>query len=86
MVVVAPKTNGMAIASLVLGIVWIYGIGSVLALIFGLSAQKQIDESGGMQAGRGMATAGVVLGAIGIAGALLILIVLVAAGGAAIPG
>src|SRR5689334_4763481 len=28
------RTNGMAIASMVLGIIWIYWIGSILALVF----------------------------------------------------
>jgi hypothetical protein len=64
-------TNGMAIASLVLGIVWLGGIGAVLALIFGMKARKQIDWSNGTQGGRGMATAGIVLGIIGIVGAVL---------------
>ena len=40
-----PKTtNGLAIASMVLGIVWIYWIGSILALIFGYVAKGQIAE------------------------------------------
>ncbi len=56
--------NGMAIASMVLGIVWIYWIGSVLALVFGFIAKKQIRETG--EGGSGMATAGIVLGAIGM--------------------
>ena len=63
----APKTNGMAIASLVLGILWICGIGSILALIFGLVARNQIQESQGQQQGQGLAIAGIVLGAIGVA-------------------
>jgi hypothetical protein len=33
------STNGLAVASLVLGIVWLYGIGSILALIFGFNRQ-----------------------------------------------
>lgn len=66
-------TNGMAIASLVLGIVWVYWIGSVLALIFGYVARSQIRQSG--QSGDGMAIAGIVLGWIGV-GLLLLLIVL----------
>ncbi|HEY5012778.1 MAG TPA: DUF4190 domain-containing protein, partial [Acidimicrobiia bacterium] len=39
------STNGFAIASMVLGIIWIYWIGSILALVFGYMARKQIDES-----------------------------------------
>ncbi len=70
---VAPKTNGLAIASLVLGIVWIYGIGSILALVFGYQAKGQIDRSGGRESGRGMAVAGIVLGWVGV-GALVLFI------------
>jgi hypothetical protein len=68
------KTNGLAIASLVLGIVWIYGVGSILALIFGYQGKHQIDASGGQQTGRGMAIAGIVLGWIGV-GLLVLLII-----------
>jgi len=57
----------MAVASLVLGILWICGLGSILALIFGLVAKNQIKASGGQQQGDGMATAGIILGAIGVA-------------------
>ena len=74
--VAAPSTNGMAVASLVLGILWIYWIGSVLALIFGYIARQQIDQHQGMQGGRGMATAGIVLGWIGVG--FLVLFMLVA--------
>jgi hypothetical protein len=69
----APKPNGLAIASLVLGILWIYWIGSILALIFGMVGKNQIDNSGGAQSGRGMAVAGIVLGWVGI-GILLLFI------------
>jgi hypothetical protein len=60
------STNGLAIASMVLGIVWIYWIGSILALIFGYIAKGQINRSQGRQTGRGMAIAGIVLGWVGI--------------------
>jgi Domain of unknown function (DUF4190) len=69
------KTNGFAIASMVLGIIWIYWIGSILALVFGYIARSQIRRSQGTQGGDGMAMAGIVLGWIGI-GVLLLLIVL----------
>lgn len=73
----ATKTNnGLAIASMVLGILWIYWIGSILALVFGYSAKKQIRESGGRQGGDGMATAGIVLGWIGVG--TIVLVVLIA--------
>lgn len=53
----ATSTNGLAIASMVLGILWLYWIGSVLALVFGYVAKGQIDRSAGRQTGRGMAIA-----------------------------
>jgi len=56
------KTNGYAIASLVLGIIPLCGIGGILALIFGYMAKNQIDNSGGAEGGRGLAIAGIVLG------------------------
>jgi len=70
-------TNGFAIASMVLGIVWIYWIGSILAVIFGFIAYSQIKER--QQGGRGMATAGLILGFIGI-GTLVLVILVVALG------
>jgi uncharacterized membrane protein len=69
-------TNGMAIASMVLGIVWVYWIGSILALVFGYVALGQIKHRG--QQGRGMALAGVVLGWVAI-GTLIAVIVIVIA-------
>lgn len=66
-------TNGLAVASMVLGIVWVWWIGSILALVFGYIAKGQIARSGGAQAGRGMAIAGIVLGWVGVAILLLII-------------
>jgi hypothetical protein len=37
-------TSGFAVASLVLGIVWAFWIGSILALIFGYIALRQIKR------------------------------------------
>src|SRR5687767_3096978 len=64
----APATgmNGFAIASLVLGILGLVGfppfIPSILALIFGYKGKREIDRSDGLQQGRGLAVAGIVLG------------------------
>jgi len=57
-------TNGLAVASMVLGILWVYWIGSILALVFGYVARDQIKRSG--QGGDGMAIAGIVLGWVGV--------------------
>jgi hypothetical protein len=75
------KTNGMAIASLILGVLWIYWLGSLLALIFGYIGKNQIDRSNDTQDGRGLAIAGIVLGWIGVAALVIFVIVLVAASG-----
>lgn len=71
------KTSGMAIASMVLGIVWVYWIGAVLAVIFGHVALSQIKKDPQVQ-GRGMAIAGLVLGYVWL-GILALVIALVAA-------
>lgn len=66
-------TNGLAIASMVVGILWLYWVGSILALIFGYIARGQIRRSG--QSGDGMAIAGIVLGWVGI-GTLALVVLL----------
>lgn len=72
----AAQTNGLAVASLVLGILWIWWIGSALALVFGYIAKSQIDHSHGRMSGRGLAIAGIVLGWVGAATFILMMIVL----------
>jgi hypothetical protein len=65
----ATQTNGMAVASLVMGIIGIIVcpiIFGVLAIIFGFIARSQIEASRGRQSGAGMAVAGIVLGFVGI--------------------
>ena len=66
-----PKTNGLAIASLVLGIAGLVfyacGVPSILALVFGYMARGQIDRDPATQGGRGMALAGIIMGWIGVA-------------------
>src|SRR5918995_1248899 len=76
-----PKTNGLAIASLVLGIAQIFLciIGGILSLVFGYIARRQIDESGGTQGGRGMAIAGIILGWIGIGLGIAYIVVIIIA-------
>jgi hypothetical protein len=64
---VPQHNNGFAIASMVLGLVWIWFLGSILAVIFGHIAVRQIRNSRGTERGRGMAIAGLILGYVGIA-------------------
>ncbi len=70
------QVNSLAIASLVLGVLWFAGIGAVLALVFGYRARSQIKNSAGRQSGSGLATAGIILGWIGITLLVVILYLL----------
>jgi len=63
----APETNGLAIASLLFGIFWLGGIGSLAALVLGYRARREIRNSAGGQRGSSLATIGIVLGWIGLA-------------------
>jgi len=58
------SVSGLAITSLVLGILWIGGLGSVLAIIFGAVSLYQIRISKGKVTGAGLAIAGLVLGIV----------------------
>jgi Domain of unknown function (DUF4190) len=73
---VARPTSGLAVAALVLGILWIWGIGSILAVIFGHVALSETRD--GRKGGQGLAVAGLVLGWIGVAALLIVLISLAA--------
>jgi type IV pilus assembly protein PilA len=72
---VPQKTSGMAIASLIFGILFIFFPLSIPAVVFGHIALSQIKRSGGRLGGRGLAIAGLVLGYLGIAMIPLILII-----------
>jgi Domain of unknown function (DUF4190) len=68
------RANGLAIASLVLGVLWLIRSGSVISLVLGLMALKQIKTR--HQGGRGIAIAGVVLSILW----LLVLVVTIIVG------
>ena len=72
-VYVPRSTSGLAIASMVLGILWIYWVGSILAVVFGHIALSQCKQDPNL-GGKGMAIAGVVLGWIGVAFIILAII------------
>jgi len=54
--------SGFAIASMVLGILGLFGITALLAVIFGHLALSQIRSAKGWLRGTGMALAGVIMG------------------------
>lgn len=68
----SPRTNGLAITALVLGLIG----GTILPIIFGHIALSQIRRSG--ENGRGMAIAGLILGYIGLAVAIALVIWVIA--------
>ena len=75
-----PQNNQKALWSMILGILGLVCCGlfaGVPALILGNMATKEIDNSGGMQTGRGMARAGVILGVISIVWSVISFILLV---------
>jgi hypothetical protein len=62
----AQQTNALAIASLIFGLVWAAWLGSIVAVLLGHAALRQIRLSGGRQTGRGLAIAGLALGYLGL--------------------
>ena len=74
-------TNGMAVASLILGIAGLTvvpTIGSVLALILGYMAKRDIRQRPAETTGEGLATAGIVMGWIGVVLTVLVVCGIVA--------
>lgn len=69
------RTDGFAIAALVLGILG----GTILSIVFGLVALSRIKRSGGRTGGRGLAIAGISLGFLWLA-LIAVLVVLGLAG------
>jgi Domain of unknown function (DUF1707)/Domain of unknown function (DUF4190) len=58
----APTTNALAICSLISAALWMGGFGSILAVLLGHAALRQISRAEGRQGGRGLALAGLTLG------------------------
>ena len=72
------QTNGMAIASMVLGIAgWALcaggGIGSIVGLILGIVALNQIKKNPNQQ-GKGMAIAGIILNSLCLLGMIVFIL------------
>jgi hypothetical protein len=69
-----PPNSTLAVVSLVAGILglsFVPGIASVVAIITGNMAMKEIRESGGSLGGEGMARIGIILGWIAVALAVI---------------
>ena len=75
-----PRTNGLAVASFVCSLFFrLYGIGAVLAVVFGFVARYQIKRSGGTQKGKGLALAGIVIGLVSLIAIAVVVAIVVAA-------
>jgi Domain of unknown function (DUF4190) len=77
-----PRTPGSATAALILGICALMVCAPIcgpLAIIYGNKAHKEIDGSNGQLTGRGLGTAGLVMGWIGTALTVLVVVGIVIA-------
>src|SRR5919112_2087850 len=74
-----PAANPQAIIAMVLGILGlaVCPLIGIAALVLGSKARKEIDAAPGRFAGRGMATAGFVLGIISIVITVLVILAVV---------
>ena len=76
-----PQNSTLAIISLVagiLGLTFLPGLASIIAIITGYMAQKEIQESGGRLEGENLARIGLILGWISVAlGVLVVACVLI---------
>ena len=68
--VIVQRTNPLALASFILSIAWLGGIGSLGGLIMGALSRKQLKEDHeGRETGLGFAQAAVIVGIVGLVGA-----------------
>ncbi len=58
-----PKTSGMAVASLVLGVLGMCGLTALAGLILGIVSLRKINRSQGQLGGQGLAIAGIAVSA-----------------------
>jgi len=63
----------LAITSLVLSVLWVGGLGSLLAVIFAVAARQHLRESGPWEDGEELARAGLILGIVGLVGTAVLL-------------
>jgi len=68
-------TSGKAVTSFILSLLWIFGLGSLVAVVLSVMAMKETKT--GMKGGHGLAVAGLVIGILGLVPVLLFMLVLV---------
>jgi type IV pilus assembly protein PilA len=72
------KTSGKAIGSLICGIVFFFFPSAIAAIILGHLSLSDIRRSGGRLTGRGLATAGLVLGYMGLSAIPIMIVAAIA--------
>lgn len=60
------KWSKTAIIGFILSFLWIYGLGSILAIILGIISTQKINRSNGKLKGKGFSIASIILGGIGL--------------------
>jgi hypothetical protein len=76
-----PETNGLAIASIIVGIFWLFGLGSLAALYLGRRSLREIAASPQESEGRTLALAGIWIGFAGLVGTGILAAFIVASAG-----
>lgn len=57
-------TEGLAVVSIILSLLWLFGLGSIAGIVTGFVARRRIKRSGGARTGSGLALAGIILGIV----------------------
>jgi hypothetical protein len=70
----ARRVNPLAITSIVVGVLWMWWLGSFAAVVMGHVALRQIARSGGTQTGRAAALAGLGIGYFGLTVLLAVIV------------
>jgi hypothetical protein len=70
-----PETSGKAIFSLVCGILFLFPLTAIAAVLFGHLSLSEIRRSAGRLSGKGLAVTGLILGYVGVAFASVWLII-----------
>lgn len=74
------ETSELALASLFLSLVWLFGLGSIAGIYLARRSLREIRDSDGRIGGRVLAIAGLVIGFIGL-GSLALVILFFSSGG-----
>ena len=80
------RWNGLAIASFVLSLLWLSGLGALLAVVLGAVAIRQTNRAQGWEKGHGLAVAGVVIGVLGLVLLVVVVLGLAVGGGGGVHG